>query len=131
MYKDLTIFCSASGARINWDKSKAIWISKRLMAYWSPIQNFEWVPHGIAIRYLGCQIGVDMPTEAHVAPLLTLLRKNLLHWSHAKLSLAGRVANSVLLVVCAIELHVLKSLSREAKKINTQLHMGRQRSRNF
>ena len=99
MFNLLTTFCLASGARVNWNKSKAIWISANQPPNWSPVEGFAWIPRGTAIRYLGCQIGVDLPPEAHVAPLLTMLRRKLLHWSSAQLSLAGRVvvANNVLL----------------------------------
>ena len=64
-----------------------------------PHPHFQWAKRGEARIYLGVQVGIDLAPKAHVAPLLLILRKKLLLWGHAKLSLAGRVvvANHVLL----------------------------------
>ena len=66
---------------------------------WAPHPTFKWTQRGVAVRYLGVQVGIDLAPELHAAPLLLTLRKKLFLWSHAKLSLAGRVivANHVLL----------------------------------
>ena len=42
------------------------------------------------MRYLGCQIGIDLSAEQHIVPLLLSIQKKLLHWSSTRLSLAGR-----------------------------------------
>ena len=51
------------------------------------------------MRYLGCQVGLDLTAEQQIAPLLLSIQKKLLHWSSARFSFAGRVvvANQVLL----------------------------------
>ena len=51
------------------------------------------------VRYLGCQIGLELTAEQQIAPLLLSIRRKLIFWSSARLSLAGRalVANQVLL----------------------------------
>ena len=92
-------FCTASGAKLNWEKTVAFWVSNEPPPRWTPHPNFEWTQKGVAVRYLGVQVGIDLAPELHVAPLLLTLRKKLFLWGHAKLSLAGRVvvANHVLL----------------------------------
>ena len=92
-------FCDASGAKINWHTSCAFWVGSGEPPQWSPDAQFRWVPAGIPIRYLGCQVGLDLTAEQQIAPLLLSIRRKLLFWSSASLSLAGRVvvANQVLL----------------------------------
>ena len=87
----LQTFCKASGAKINWNKSMALWISKGPPPQWMPHQDFRWIQRGIGVRYLGCQIGVDLPAKLQIAPMLLTIKKKLLFWSSAKLSFAGRV----------------------------------------
>ena len=58
---------------------------------WSPHLDFQWIPEGTSIRYLGCQVGLNIISELQVASLLLKIRKKLLFWSKAKLSFAGRV----------------------------------------
>ena len=49
------------------------------------------MPAGTPVRHLGCQVGLDLIAEQQIAPLLLSIRKKLLFWSTAHLSLAGRV----------------------------------------
>ncbi len=91
LQKALEQFCIASGARVNWNKSCAFWVSDKPTPSWTPQDGFQWIPKGTAIRYLGCQIGLNLSPAAQAAPLLAMLRKKLLQWSTANLSLAGRV----------------------------------------
>ena len=51
------------------------------------------------MRYLGCQVGINLPPETHIQPLLISLRKKFIFWSSKSLSLAGRlvISNQVLL----------------------------------
>jgi hypothetical protein len=99
MHTVLTIFCSGSGVAINWDKSFGIWVGEGHHPDWYPDVSFRWLRLGESVRYLGCQVGIDLPPHLHVAPLLLSLRRKLLFWSSAKLSFAGRivVTNQVLL----------------------------------
>ena len=57
------------------------------------------MPKGEAVRYLGYQVGLELPPEAHLAPLMFMLRKKIVFWNKQHLSLAGRViiVNYVLL----------------------------------
>lgn len=92
-------FCDALGANINWHKSCGFWVGSGETPTWSPDTLFRWVPTGIPVRYLGCQVGLDLTAEQQVPPLLLSIKKKLLFWSTVHLSLAGRVvvANQVLL----------------------------------
>ena len=92
-------FCTASGARINWRKTVGFWISDSPTPQWMPDSGFRWVPPGTPVRYLGCQVGLELAPEQQIAPLLLSIRRKILFWSSARLSLAGRVvvANQVLL----------------------------------
>ena len=95
----LEIFCAASGAQINWHKSCGFWTGRGSPPQWLPSPQFRWIPSGTPVRYLGCQIGIDLTAEQQIAPLLLSIRKKLLHWSSAHLTFAGRVvvSNQVLL----------------------------------
>ena len=66
---------------------------------WLPDPSFRWIPEGTPVRYLGCQIGLELTAEQQIAPLLLSIRRKLIFWSSARLSLAGQavVANQVLL----------------------------------
>ena len=92
-------FCIASGAKINWHKTVGLWIGDSTPLNWCPDPNFRWIEKGTPVRYLGCQVGIDLTAEQQINPLLLTIRKKLIYWSSAKLSLAGRVviANHVLL----------------------------------
>jgi hypothetical protein len=96
----LETFCQASRAKINWDKTAAIWASKKEMAWsWGSDVSFRWVPKGEATKYLGIQVGHHLPTEANFDKMMIALKSKFISWSHNNLSLAGRilVANQVLL----------------------------------
>ena len=66
---------------------------------WLPDPLFQWIPPGTSVRYLGCHVGLELSAEQQIAPLLLSIRRKLVFWSSARLSLAGRVvvANQVLL----------------------------------
>jgi hypothetical protein len=95
----VTDFCDASRALINWDKSMGFWVASSSPPQDVPTPGFILVPRGRAIRYLGCQVGLELSAEDMVTPLLLRVRNKLLYWDTTNLSLHGRVvvANSVLL----------------------------------
>jgi hypothetical protein len=98
--KVLNTFCMASGAKINWNKSCAIWASKRDTEWeWGREVGLQWIPKGKGVRYLGIQVGFHLPPEANFDKLLTALKGKMINWSTNRLSLAGRilVANQELL----------------------------------
>jgi hypothetical protein len=80
-------FCLASRAHINWNKTVGLWISQSDPPSSLPDPNFQWIPKGTAIRYLGCQIGVELFAKQQLAPLLMNIRRKLLSWSSSPLSL--------------------------------------------
>jgi hypothetical protein len=96
----LQTFCNASGAKVNWKKSAAIWASKKGKQWtWGEEVGLKWIPEGKGTRYLGIQVGFHLPTEANFDAMMESLKGKLILWSHNGLSLAGRilVANQVLL----------------------------------
>jgi hypothetical protein len=96
----LKIFCRASGAKINWHKSAAIWASRTERTWvWGEEVGLRWLPKGTGTHYLGIQVGFHLPFEANFDKMMIALKSKLITWSHNKLSLAGRilVANQVLL----------------------------------
>jgi hypothetical protein len=98
--KVLDIFCKASGAKVNWNKTAAIWANKREKDWeWGQEVGFQWILEGKGVRYLGIQVGFHLPPEANFSKMVTALKGKLINWSTCRLSLAGRilVANQVLL----------------------------------
>jgi hypothetical protein len=72
----LEVFCKASGARINWNKSSAIWASRRERIWdWGQEVGLKWVPRGEGVRYLGVQVGFHLPTEANFNKMLSALKE--------------------------------------------------------
>ena len=89
-------FCKRSNAMINWHKSCAIWLSHEAHPTWHPNLTFKWINQGASTKYLGFQIGFNIPPETMIALVIHSIRQKLIHWSSKKLSLAGHiiVANS-------------------------------------
>jgi len=96
----LKLFCTASDAKLNWNKSAAIWASTKEKTWeWGCEVGLKWVPKGEGIRYLDVQIDFRLPTEANFDKMMLVLKGKLINWGRNNLSLAGRilVANQVLL----------------------------------
>jgi mannosylglycoprotein endo-beta-mannosidase len=94
------IFCQASGAKVDWHKSAAIWASKNKRDWhWGENVGLKWIPDGEGTRYLGIQVGSHLPPEANFGKMRLSLKNKLISWSNNRLSLTGRilVANQVLL----------------------------------
>ncbi len=50
----LDLFCKASGAKVNWSKSAAIWASKRGKDWdWGQEVGLQWISEGNEVRYMG------------------------------------------------------------------------------
>jgi hypothetical protein len=98
--KVLETFSAASGAKVNWHKSVAIWASKKERTWnWGTEVGLKWLKEGEGTRYLEVLVGFHLPPEANFDRLMIALKSKLIAWSHNLLSLAGRilVANQVLL----------------------------------
>jgi hypothetical protein len=90
--KVLNIFCKASGAKVNWNKSAAIWASKRTRTWeWGQEVGLQWVQEGKGVGYLGIQVGFRLPLEVNFDKMLSNLKNKLINWSTCHLSLAGRI----------------------------------------
>ncbi len=88
----LETFCIASGAKVNWNKSAAIWASKREHTWtWGQEVGLKWICEGKGVKYLGVQVGFHLPIEANFDKMMTALKGKLINWSHCNLSLAGRI----------------------------------------
>jgi hypothetical protein len=96
----LDIFYNASGAKINWGKSVAIWANKGRREWeWGQDVGLKWVLEGEGDQYLGIQIGFKLPTKTNFDKLMLTLKRKLIAWGHRNFFLADRilVANQVLL----------------------------------
>jgi hypothetical protein len=96
----LGTFSLASGAKINWNKSHAIWISDVQQPFqWGAEVGLRWLLLGETTRYLGFHIGFQVSAEKRFEEVLLTMRKKLAYWCTTHLSLANRIliANQVLL----------------------------------
>ena len=95
----IELFCRASGGKINWNKSKGFWVSSNPWPLWCPNADFQWVPNGMAVKYLGFLVGIETPKNQQLEQVKDKIRKKLRVWASVKLSLAGRVVvvNHILL----------------------------------
>ncbi|MCO5593425.1 hypothetical protein L7F22_047439 [Adiantum nelumboides] len=93
----LEMFCVASGARINWDKSYGILAGSHDVPTWG-LTDFTWLRPVETCRYLGFQVGLDVSPEQQFSPVMQSMRRKLCYWSTRHLSMAGRalVANFLL-----------------------------------
>jgi hypothetical protein len=88
----LKTFCHASGAKVNWCKSVAIWASQREKSWeWGEEERLKWIPKGKGTRYLGIQVGFHLPPEANFDTMMLALKGKLINWSNNMLSLTGRI----------------------------------------
>jgi hypothetical protein len=78
--KVLDIFCKASGAKINWKKTAAIWASKKERDWeWGQDVGLQWIPEGQSVRYLGIQVGFHLPSEVNFGKMVTALKGKLIN----------------------------------------------------
>jgi hypothetical protein len=76
----LDIFCKASGAKVNWNKTAAIWANKREKYWeWGQEVGLQWVPKGKGVRYLGIQVGFHLPPEVNFSKMVTALKGKLIN----------------------------------------------------
>ena len=66
---------------------------------WCPNADFQWVPNGMVVKYLGFLVGVETPKNQQLEQVKDKIKKKLRLWASVKLSLAGRVVmvNHILL----------------------------------
>ncbi|MCO5595993.1 hypothetical protein L7F22_050045 [Adiantum nelumboides] len=94
----LEVYCVASGARINWDKSYGILARSDDVPTWGP-SDFTWLRPSGTCGYLGFQVGLDVSPEQQFSRVMQSMRRKLCYWSSQHLSMADRalMANQVLL----------------------------------
>jgi hypothetical protein len=96
----LELFCLASGAKVNWGKSTAIWANEEKKEWeWGQEVGLRWIPEGQGVRYLGIQIGFRLPIKANFEKLMLALKGKMIAWGKCNISFVGKimVANQVLL----------------------------------
>jgi hypothetical protein len=95
----LELLCLASGAKVNWGKSIAIWATKEKKEWeWGQEVELRWIPEGQGVRYLGIQIGFWLPTKANFEKFMLAFKGKIITWGKCNLFLTSRilVANYVL-----------------------------------
>ena len=75
----LQIFLDATGASLNWNKSVGLWTNDEPYTEWYPGPVFHGLNHGEPIRYLGCLVGIDLPSEVMLSPLLLSIKCKLVY----------------------------------------------------
>jgi len=76
----LKIFCHASGAKINWHNSVAIWASKRERSCeWGGDVGLKWILAGKGTRYLGIQVGFHLPPEVNFDTMMITFKGKLIN----------------------------------------------------
>lgn len=96
-------FCKASGAKINWHKSRAIWASNRPRTWtWGEDLGLIWLQNGQQIRYLGFPMGFKVPQSQKDKVVVDKIRGQLLTWTSKKFSLRGRVLVSNQVIAASI-----------------------------
>ena len=70
----INVFCIPLRAKINWNKIVGFWRGLSDPPRWTPDVNFKWIPRGTSVRYLGCQVGVELAPELQIIPLLMRTR---------------------------------------------------------
>lgn len=117
-------FCAASGAKLKWDKSFAVWASNEPRSWnWGEELGLQWVAEGETVRYLGFPFGANLAQKDLDGKVLLQIRNKLNAWGGKRLSLAARVlvANQVVLA----SIWYLASCSNVSKntllKVRTQI----------
>ena len=91
---------------------------------WHPHPAFKWINQGASTKYLGFQIGFNIPSRAMIAPIIHSIRQKLIHWSSKKLLVAGRiiVANHILLAIAWYNLSCWTISKESIHKIQRLVH---------
>ena len=64
---------------------RGFWVSPNPWPLWCPNADFQWVPNGMAVKYLGFLVGVEIQKNQRLGQVKDWL------WASVKLLLAGRV----------------------------------------
>ena len=64
----LDLFCTATGARINWHKSCGFLAGTEDTCTWGEDVGFTWIPYGQTCCYLGFQVGIGVTSDQQFGP---------------------------------------------------------------
>ncbi len=95
----LKLFYLAYGAKVNWGKSTTIWANKEKKEWeWGQEVGLRWILEGQGVRYLGIQIGFQLPAEVNFGKLMRTLKGKMIAWGKCNFSFTNKflVANQVL-----------------------------------
>ena len=85
--KDIDLYESATGARVNYSKSKGLWLGKWKNRKDNPM-NIQWTNKNV--KNLGVYFGNDNPILATYNMIIPSLNKKLDYWKQFKLSQIGK-----------------------------------------
>ena len=96
----LDLHCEASGSKLNWTKTRAIWASDIPRNWtWRDDLGLVWLQEGQTTKHLRCLIGFKALREDIYSLMVQKIRDGIQRWNKHRLSLAGRilVVNQVIL----------------------------------
>ena len=80
----IELFCKVSRGEINWHKSRGFWVNSNPRPLWCPNSDFQWVPNGMAVKYLGFLVGVETPKNQQLKQVKDKIRKKLWMWAQTR-----------------------------------------------
>lgn len=102
-YDVLQLFCSASGAKVNWDKSCAVALQESTrLNRWGEDKGLRWLRPGEPAKYLGFQFGLEINREDRHMAILQQIRSKLTIWTPKRLSTPARVLVTNQVVLASI-----------------------------
>ena len=117
----LHTYCGATGARVNWTKSRGLWLSADEFPIPASMSSLQWVPFGQLVTYLGVPVGRDASLTAVWDEVAAKMESTLALWRPRTLSSRGRltVLRSLatsrlwhLASVCPVPVDTLKRMAR-------------------
>ena len=84
-------FYKRSWAKINWHKSKGLWIETCKKPPWCPDSAFCWLSENVVVWYLEFWIGIKLDKQLQIESLKQCIKNKIRLWSTTTLSLARRV----------------------------------------
>lgn len=88
----LNLFCTASGAKLNWAKTVSIWAAQEERSWsWPEDPGILWLQPGQTTKLLGFPIGFRIPQEEINNKILLAVNWAIINWGANTLSLAGRI----------------------------------------
>lgn len=103
MMETVEASCKESGAKINWHKTRAIWVSNRPKQWtWTEDLGFIWLQQGQQVKYLGFPKDFQLQQNQKDKMMVDKIRGQLITWTLKKLSLGGKVLVSNQVILASI-----------------------------